>query len=835
MIKVIKCSFFILSIIASGPAWANDFALILGSRPNHGGAIEFAKSLVGRNPHITSIDQFLFLQSFNGWMAVTLGVSDRASCDAKLATIKGQTSIPRDAYCSTTSRFTDRLIFSSGALVSTTAVAASSAPVRQATPAQTGTSLQEAPPRVTEQQNLSPQEQVRIAIDQNDFRKAIHILAPLAEPAQTGTSVKEARNSDYALLLANTLMHERNTLGNERTREAEALRFYRAAARGGNAEAANILGGWAIEEKAGLNSSEAVSWYLVAAEQRHTDAILELCSLRSQGVSKRTPNRRFNSLINQPQGFYWCAEAANLGDAASQMYLGGLYFYRRNTPEDTTEGLRWYRRAAEQQNIRAQSHLGFSYSRGWYGESNDVEAAQWLRKAAEQGDAAAHFELGILVSEGRGVEKNLLEAITLLKAAAAQNFVPQRSGLSEIDIAKRVVFLEALVSAEAGDARAQVNVAWDYLAGANIVKNESAALTWFRRAVEQGSPEGMIGLGGMYEIGQGIDKNGAAALELYRRAASLGNTDAMIAVGEVNQLGRGTPKNEAEAVNWYRKAADAGSARGACRLGIMYLDGSGVRKDANQALSFFKKSAESGDLRCMVVLGQSYHQGTIVNRDYNEAIRWYRTAHEKGFRSHVNLPDNIRFAETAIIAEQGDPAAQVQLGTMYLNGIGVNRDDNEAARWYRKASEQAHADGMLNLGRVYSSGSGVAKDEAEATLWYRRAAGLGHPKAMLAMGEAYKGGRGVAQNEAEARRWHHMAASNGLTEAQLIMSDYHAGRMTNSEDRILAIMWLRIALPNVGGAQEHTRNAAFANLVRSVPQREVEEAMRRAAVFRHQR
>lgn len=170
MAKVIKYFFFISLIIVSGPAWANDFALILGSRPNHGGAVEFAKSLVGRNPHITSIDQFLFLQSSNGWMAVTLGVSDRASCDAKLATIKGQSSIPRDAYCSTTGRFTDRLIFSSGALVSTTAVAASPPAARQAPPAQAGTSVQEAPVRVAQQQNLSPQEQVRIAIDQNDFR-----------------------------------------------------------------------------------------------------------------------------------------------------------------------------------------------------------------------------------------------------------------------------------------------------------------------------------------------------------------------------------------------------------------------------------------------------------------------------------------------------------------------------------------------------------------------------------------------------------------------------------------------------------------------------------------
>ena len=51
---------------------------------------------------------------------------------------------------------------------------------------------------------------------------------------------------------------------------------------------------------------------------------------------------------------------------------------------------------------------------------------------------------------------------------------------------------------------------------------------------------------------------------------------------------------------------------------------------------------------------------------------------------------------------------------MYIIGMGVGRDSAEAAKWYRKAAEQGHANAQNNLGLMYMSGRGVAKDNAEA-------------------------------------------------------------------------------------------------------------------------
>ena len=71
-------------------------------------------------------------------------------------------------------------------------------------------------------------------------------------------------------------------------------------------------------------------------------------------------------------------------------------------------------------------------------------------------------------------------------------------------------------------------------------------------------------------------------------------------------------------------------------------------------------------------------------------------------------------------AEQGDADAQFNLGVSYDNGTGVEQDDSEAARWYRKAAEQGHAGAQFNLALAITNGDGVEQDAAEAERWKRK-------------------------------------------------------------------------------------------------------------------
>ena len=99
---------------------------------------------------------------------------------------------------------------------------------------------------------------------------------------------------------------------------------------------------------------------------------------------------------------------------------------------------------------------------------------------------------------------------------------------------------------------------------------------------------------------------------------------------------------------------------------------------------------------------------------------------------------------------------------MYASGEGVPEDDAEAARWYRLAADQGHADAQNNLGLKYASGEGVVEDDAEAVRWYRLAAdqGLANRPAQPRSG-CTPTARGVLQDNVTAHMWFNIAGANG--------------------------------------------------------------------------
>ncbi|MCE9648842.1 MAG: sel1 repeat family protein [Parvibaculum sp.] len=69
------------------------------------------------------------------------------------------------------------------------------------------------------------------------------------------------------------------------------------------------------------------------------------------------------------------------------------------------------------------------------------------------------------------------------------------------------------------------------------------------------------------------------------------------------------------------------------------------------------------------------------------------------------------------LASQGDAAAQFNLGVLYINGQGVERNAATAASWFDKAARQGNALAQLNLGILFREGMGVEKDLPRAYMW----------------------------------------------------------------------------------------------------------------------
>jgi TPR repeat protein len=162
-----------------------------------------------------------------------------------------------------------------------------------------------------------------------------------------------------------------------------------------------------------------------------------------------------------------------------------------------------------------------------------------------------------------------------------------------------------------------------------------------------------------------------------------------------------------------------------------------------------------------------------------------------------------------ILAEEGDRAAQYDLGVLYEQGWqmfrwagcdathpgclravlatestrenlvppGPTTDCEEAAFWFWKAAEQGHVEAAMSLGWMYAKGEGVDQDCAVAAHWYCKASIHGNVFAaseLVDLGTLYADGTGVPQSDAEAARLYRVAADQGLAEAQARLAYMHS-------------------------------------------------------------
>lgn len=113
-------------------------------------------------------------------------------------------------------------------------------------------------------------------------------------------------------------------------------------------------------------------------------------------------------------------------------------------------------------------------------------------------------------------------------------------------------------------------------------------------------------------------------------------------------------------------------------------------------------------------------------------MRWRRTRKRKAVASNGQLSKNVASGDEDVLrdlmdlksnADSGDVSAQFELSRRYLNGDGLEQNDDEAIRWLRMAAEGGLPRAQAGLGWMYAAGRGVNKDETLSFSWYERGGG----------------------------------------------------------------------------------------------------------------
>lgn len=159
-----------------------------------------------------------------------------------------------------------------------------------------------------------------------------------------------------------------------------------------------------------------------------------------------------------------------------------------------------------------------------------------------------------------------------------------------------------------------------------------------------------------------------------------------------------------------------------------------------EAFPWFQKVAtEDHDPRAMSYLGYMYLNGLGVPRNYQQAMYWYQKA-----------------------AALGNTGVMNNIGNLYHYGEGIPQNYKEAMLWYKKAALHGDTYGMNGIGSLYENGQGVTRDYQQAMKWYQKAAAQGNAYAMDNIGFFYEDGKGVAQNYQQAMQWYQKQRLRGM-------------------------------------------------------------------------
>lgn len=229
--------------------------------------------------------------------------------------------------------------------------------------------------------------------------------------------------------------------------------------------------------------------------------------------------------------------------------------------------------------------------------------------------------------------------------------------------------------ADEGDFRSQYYVAYMYLNGYGVSKNDQLGLSYLQKSLAQNYHLAQALMGYLYGEGRVVPADPKKAVMLYQKAADQGNSSAMLNLGVAYYQGNGVPRNLTKAIELLEKIPVEQKPEAGRYLGDIYL--AQDSNNAEKAVAAYRSAAENGDLLSYVALGDIYLDGRGVDQDTDRAMAYYKYA-----------------------ASQGSGAAQYALGIIYANGRGVSRDPVQAHAWLSWAMNQNYEPATAALNQL---------------------------------------------------------------------------------------------------------------------------------------
>lgn len=365
--------------------------------------------------------------------------------------------------------------------------------------------------------------------------------------------------------------------------------------------------------------------------------------------------------------------------------------------------------------------LGYGFIQGTQGLHKDIERGKsHLKKLAARypvnhNAAKAAFVLGKLYL---GAEEHIVVKESAIKYFRIASQYAEVDGLAEAPYQVAMAseddeeYLEQMKKAgNAGFVPAMLQLFVSYMNGQRLYKNEKAAVAWLKEAAHKGHAEAQAELGTYFFNGEIAYKDYERAYYWTVRAAEQNHSGAQAQLGLMYKLGLGRPVNKKKARLWFERAHLQSNMLATENLGGLLLESSD-KAEQKQGVDMMATAAEAGAKSAAIQMVRIYEQGIGVDKDIDQAMKWKNRA------SSIDDVEGANLIGVNKVTRDDKKAYKVSLQTVEQYELGIEAAKSEnwqiAKEHLTKAAMDNYPAAQLDLARVYIS---IAQKKQDAALY----------------------------------------------------------------------------------------------------------------------
>lgn len=502
--------------------------------------------------------------------------------------------------------------------------------------------------------------------------------------------------------------------------------------------------------------------------------VLNVCSGQGLAMGQTAPDTTKSLVIKDRQGLFKrlyfpyhhssymlqarfdLLQRARNGNPNAQHELGLRYLTGVGFEKDTLQSLYWVNRAAQQNHTTANYNMGVFYLNGWKIDWNPFKAFEHFMFAAQSGMPLAQYAVGVIYTENLVVQRNLNMAYYWMEKASKNDIEEADEVLAKLEekgitnageydnnLKKDDIPLPKTEDGEAIHTGNNQSPMLFYLDFTDDAPKDTIMVPADSTILQDLLVHGIIDSSEYHPtLDEFIIANEPSILDSIQEAALFGSPEALLMIGRMYDLGSGVPKNQISAAEYYLRATQLESIGATQILWKLSRDEAFFRrlkqeilKDNNQAkfvwaglsalgfdyrlaveeaFRFLIEAAEDDFIPAQLMLGQAYFSGVAVERNIDEARKYWKRAEYLGSID-----------------------AEIRLAMLNIYEIIPNEQIKPLLPLLLTAEEKGSILAQLTLGHCFEQGFGFPKNKGQAVDYYRSAALRGSHKGYYSLKRLY--------------------------------------------------------------------------------------------------